>query len=85
MNLLSGHTQRPVTAVLVESQKFYYIYRDTPARAAVGQHDIVELQLAQGETVLGARLLDQEGGLAVVLLTQKRLIVHILTLPVVSV
>ena len=68
--------------MLIESQKFYYIYRKTPARAATGMHDIVELQLAQGEMVLGSRLLDQEGGLAVVLLTQHRLIVHILNFPV---
>ena len=82
----SGRSQGQIAAVLVESQKLYYVYRKTERRAASGLQDVVDMCLAPGETVLGARLVETAGGgdsggcsaVALLILTQRRLLVHVL-------
>lgn len=45
-----------VSAVLVESSKFYYVYGCVGAAEAYGVQQVVDMELHEGERVLGARL-----------------------------
>lgn len=108
----AGRLHSGIAAVLVEGQRMYYVYRRTAQREESGLQDIVEMQLCEGESVLGARLVElapqQAGGastgsdaaytgaaaaadaaaagravkspgVALLLLTQNRLLLHHLT------
>jgi hypothetical protein len=79
--LLAGSPHSPISAVMVESQKLYYVYRRTAGRKEqYGMQDMVDMELAEGESVLGARLVEGAGGqaLLLLLLTQRHLLVHTL-------
>ncbi|KXZ56884.1 hypothetical protein GPECTOR_1g798 [Gonium pectorale] len=52
----AGRTQ--LAAVLVESQRFMYLYGATSVTQEYGRQQVVDLGLEDGEAVLGARLLE---------------------------
>ncbi|KAG2483809.1 hypothetical protein HYH03_017332 [Edaphochlamys debaryana] len=54
-------TKMPLAAVLVETQRFMYLYGTTRTEEEYGRQQVVELGLEDGETVLGARLLELPG------------------------
>lgn len=79
-----------LSAVLVESQRFMYVYGFTSSREEYGRQQVVELGLEEGESVLGARLVEVAaaqgteggpgaGGALVVVATQRRLLSYRLT------
>ncbi len=47
-----------LAAVLVESQRFMYLYGVTPVGSEYGKQQVIDLSLDDGETVLGARLVE---------------------------
>ncbi|KAG2433472.1 hypothetical protein HYH02_012590 [Chlamydomonas schloesseri] len=71
-----------LSAVLVESQRFMYMYGFTSSKEEYGRQQVVELGLGEGESVLGARLVElaaagagaEAGGALVVVATQRRLL-----------
>ncbi len=79
-----------LAAVLVESQRFMYLYGSTTTMEEYGKQQVVDLGLEEGENVLGARLVDvciggggagghgsgsgSWGQMAVVVATQRRLL-----------
>lgn len=79
-----------LAAVLVESQRFMYLYGSTTTMEEYGRQQVVDLGLEDGENVLGARLVDlcvggggaggrgsgsgDGGQMAVVVATQRRLL-----------
>ncbi|KAG2442368.1 hypothetical protein HXX76_002454 [Chlamydomonas incerta] len=77
-----------LSAVLVESARFMYLYGFTTCKEEYGRQQVVELGLEDGESVLGARLVEvaaspgtegAAGGALVVLATQRRLLSYRLT------
>ena len=70
--LMLGRPGDALAAALVEGHKFCYLYRPTTTRQEYGQHQVYDMALESGESVLGAALL---GGRCVVLLTQRSLLV----------
>ncbi len=91
---LLGAPDALISAVLVESQRFYYVYHRTGPRDAYGLQDVVDMELEDGETVLGARLIDLGAedsaslsaaspavGTVLLLVTRTRLLVHFLCNP----
>lgn len=83
-HLLVGTVGSPIAAVLVESSKFYYVYHkhDVSMGREVkdGAQDVVDMELRSGETVMGARLVDDDPSHPPILLilTQYRVLWHIL-------
>ncbi len=73
--------------MLVEHQNFYYVYQRTTTCQEYGLQDIVNMELLTGESVMGSHLLTREGDVdqlasasaTLLLLTQSRLLVHVLT------
>ena len=59
-----GDPRGGIAAVLVEGKRFCYVY-GSAAQPGVkhGQQEVVDMQLQAGETVLGARLVQQQPGL----------------------
>ncbi|GIL86925.1 hypothetical protein Vretimale_15539 [Volvox reticuliferus] len=53
-----GNSKTSLAAVLVESQRFMYLYGVTTTQQEYGMQQVVELDLEEGETVLGARLVE---------------------------
>jgi hypothetical protein len=75
-----------VAAVLVEATKFYYVYGWVSTNEEYGVQQIVDMELQEGERILGARLIpgvqlpgrgSQQFAL-LVLCTGRRLLMHAL-------
>ncbi|WIA32717.1 hypothetical protein OEZ86_005903 [Tetradesmus obliquus] len=56
-HLLLGDSCSPVCGVLVEGQKYAYLYGQPSAQQQHGQQQILDMELPAGSRVLGARLL----------------------------
>ena len=79
----SGRSKGNISAVLVEAQKLYYVYRRTSQGDEFGVQDVVDMDLQSGERVLGARLIElgsvkqgDTANYALMILTQHRLLAH---------
>uniref|UniRef100_A0A383V828 Uncharacterized protein n=1 Tax=Tetradesmus obliquus TaxID=3088 RepID=A0A383V828_TETOB len=60
-HLLLGDSCSPVCGVLVEGQKYAYLYGQPSAQQQHGQQQILDMELPAGSRVLGARLLQGRG------------------------
>ena len=81
-HLIVGSRSSPLAAVLVESTKFYYVYHKHPlsmgGEVKNGVQDVVDMELGEGEVVMGTRLVGSSGQQVVLILTQLRLIWHLI-------
>ncbi len=61
-HLLLGAPGGDIAAVLVETHKFVYVYRNPARKAIFGQHQVIDMAVPEGSSgVLGAALVQVPG------------------------
>jgi hypothetical protein len=75
-HLLLGAPSSSISAVLVEGQRYLYVYTATPVSEQYGQQQVVDMELDRNEAVLGARLLPGGATSVLLVLTQQRLLCY---------
>lgn len=56
--VLLGRPGSCIAAVILETQKYVYLYRPVPKDGAYGEHQVYDLGLSSDAFILGAALLD---------------------------
>jgi hypothetical protein len=75
---VAGDPGASVAAVLVEGRQYMYCYGTVGQEVVHGDQQIIDLDLPDGESVMGGRLVPGPvaGGSQLMVLTQQRLLVY---------